>query len=409
MLTVLFFIAVFSSLIWLVYALLYINGLLAGADLSSVAATVLAMYAGLVVLPIWVVWQVFGFVNQYFRTKSTDARLTQLFNQMKKNQDYTDLVVRVMLDAEHEIKDGFVVNKFDVFVADMNEILADIVQRCNIASSMQMEQLWTRVKNGERWTIAKTLVEASKNYDDFSSYLAEKARKDSVFKGTLLEFCARYQNLNALLEKHDRDRVFITIVETGVMGKVYSILAPVADALDTPLVQEEPEPEEEKTFEVSPNIVNMEAPSNDDEQTSFLSRINPFKKHKKTTDDTKEDNEFFAALQKSMNSPQEQHQLGKQAPEDEPISAFEPESPRIVQPEIEVKPSVNSLDDGLAWSNENTPNFIEPLQAAVPEIVIDKESRIAAVSKTEGSKPAQKEENFAYPFGGWMNEDNYKK
>ena len=37
---------------------------------------------------------------------------------MKKNQDYTDLVVRVMLDAEHEIKDGFVINKFDVFIDD---------------------------------------------------------------------------------------------------------------------------------------------------------------------------------------------------------------------------------------------------------------------------------------------------
>ena len=150
---------------------------------------------------------------------------------MKKNQDYTDLVVRVMLDAEHEIKDGFVINKFDIFVADMNELLADIVQRCNAASSLQLEQLWTRVKNGERWTIGKTLIEAAKNYADFSTYLAEKARKDSVFKGTLLEFCARYQSLSALLEKHDRDRVFITIIETGVMGKVYSILAPVSEEI----------------------------------------------------------------------------------------------------------------------------------------------------------------------------------
>lgn len=163
MLTVLFFVAVFSSLLWLVYSLLYIHGLLAGVDLNSVNAATMAMYIGLTVLPVWIVWQVFGFVSQYFRTKGIDTRLTQLFNQMKKNQDYTDLVVRVMLDAEHEIKDGFVINKFDVFVADMNEILADIIQRCNVVSSVQSEQLWSRVKNGERWIIAKTLVEAAKN------------------------------------------------------------------------------------------------------------------------------------------------------------------------------------------------------------------------------------------------------
>ena len=58
MLTVLFFITVFSSLLWLVYALLYIHGLLAGVDLNSVNASTMAMYAGLTVLPVWIVWQV---------------------------------------------------------------------------------------------------------------------------------------------------------------------------------------------------------------------------------------------------------------------------------------------------------------------------------------------------------------
>lgn len=411
MLTVLFFIAVFSSLTWLVYAGLYINGLLAGADLSSVTATTLAMYAGLTVLPIWVVWQIFGFVNQYFRTKSTDARLTQLFNQMKKNQDYTDLVVRVMLDAEHEIKDGFVINKFDVFVADMNEILADIIQRCNVASSLQMEQLWAKVKNGERWVIAKTLIEAAKNHADFAAYVAQKARKDNVFKGTLLEFCARYQNLNALLEKHDRDRVFITIIETGVMGKVYSILAPVADALTVP-EQLEPEPEEEKTFEVSPNIINMQAPSNDDDKPSLWSRLNPFKTHKQQTQTSKDDNEFFEALQKSMNSPQEQHKSFQQQSEDnEPevkVSADNVEhEPRLVEPETELKivPAADKED----WNEENSPEFVAPLQNAVPEIIIDENARIGVTDSKNNSKTEPKEPNFAYPFGGWMNEDNYKK
>lgn len=411
MLTVLFFIAVFSSLTWLVYAGLYINGLLAGADLSSVTATTLAMYAGLTVLPIWVVWQIFGFVNQYFRTKSTDARLTQLFNQMKKNQDYTDLVVRVMLDAEHEIKDGFVINKFDIFVADMNEILADIIQRCNVASSLQMEQLWAKVKNGERWVIAKTLIEAAKNHADFAAYVAQKARKDNVFKGTLLEFCARYQNLNALLEKHDRDRVFITIIETGVMGKVYSILAPVADALTVP-EQLEPEPEEEKTFEVSPNIINMQAPSNDDDKPSLWSRLNPFKTHKQQTQTSKDDNEFFEALQKSMNSPQEQHKSFQQQSEDnEPevkVSADNVEhEPRLVEPETELK--IVPAADKEEWNEENSPEFVAPLQNAVPEIIIDENARIGVTDSKNNSKTEPKEPNFAYPFGGWMNEDNYKK
>lgn len=395
MLTVLFFITVFSSLLWLVYALLYIHGLLAGVDLNSVNAATMAMYAGLTVLPVWIVWQVFGFINQYFRTRGIDSRLTQLFNQMKKNQDYTDLVVRVMLDAEHEIKDGFVINKFDIFVADMNEILADIVQRCNAVSSVQLEQLWNRVKNGERWIIAKTLVEAAKNYDDFSSYLAEKARKDSVFKGTLLEFCARYQNLSTLLEKHDRDRVFITIIETGVMGKVYSLLAPVVDALDTPEPAEEvvaPAPE----YTVSPRIATMEEPKIEEDKPSLFSRLNPFKKRAakvSAEEQTSDDNEFFAALQKSMNTPEETHKSYTQTED----------YPRIAE---RSEPRFSSLEpDEAADEPILSVNAPAAEVSAVPEIVIDEQSHVAPEVKPDNHK----EQDFAYPFGGWINEDNYKK
>lgn len=400
MLTVLFFVTAFSSLLWLVYALLYIHGLLAGVDLNSVNAATMAMYAGLTILPVWIVWQVFGFVSQYFRAKGIDARLTQLFNQMKKNQDYTDLVVRVMLDAEHEIKDGFVINKFDVFVADMNEILADIIQRCNVVSSAQAEQLWSRVKNGERWIIAKTLVEAAKSHDDFSLYLAEKARKDSVFKGTLLEFCARYQNLSALLEKHDRDRVFITIIETGVMGKVYSLLAPVVEALDIP-----PETPEEETvapapeYEVSPRIVTMEEPKIEEEKSSFFSKLNPFKRRlaktseKEAKEPSSDDNEFFAALQKSMTTPEETHKSYMQA--EEYANVKERNEPRFSAPEADEAETEPVL-------SVNTP--AEDV-SAMPDIVIDEQSRAVPEVKADN----RKEQDFAYPFGGWVDEDNYKK
>lgn len=396
MLTVLFFITVFSSLLWFVYALLYIHGLLAGTDLNSVNAATMAMYAGLTVLPVWIVWQIFGFINQYFRTRGIDARLSQLFNQMKKNQDYTDLVVRVMLDAEHEIKDGFVINKFDIFVADINEILADIVQRCNAVSSVQLEQLWNRVKNGERWIIAKTLVEAAKNYDDFSSYLAEKAHKDSVFKGTLLEFCARYQNLSSLLEKHDRDRVFITIIETGVMGKVYSLLAPVADALDAPEEQEKQPETPAEEYVVSPRIATMEEPKIEEDKPTFLSRLNPFKKKPvkaQAEDSVSDDNEFFAALQKSMNTPEETHK--SYALENDYPHITERNEPRFSAPEQD--------------EVENHPLLVSAMPdeevSAMPEIVIDEQKNITS----ENNSDSRKDQDFAYPFGGWVNEDNYKK
>jgi hypothetical protein len=50
---------------------------------------------------------------------------------------------------EQEIKDGFILGKFDLFIADMNELIADLLLRCNIASAEQIERLWTKVQYGQ--------------------------------------------------------------------------------------------------------------------------------------------------------------------------------------------------------------------------------------------------------------------
>lgn len=396
MITILFFISVFSSLTWVAYILLYINSKLSGNDLSSLPVTDVTLYIGLIIVPVWALWQLFGFINQYKNNMNVQDKLLQLYSQMKKNQDYTDLIVRVMLDAEHEIKDGFVINKFDVFVSDMNEILADIVQRCNAASSMQMEQLWSKVKNGERWAIAKRLVETSKDYEDFSSYLAEKSRKDGVFKGTLLEFCYRYQNLTALLEKHDRDRVFITILETGVMGKAYAILAPVVDAIEVSYEQIAENKENEEQIEVSSLINDMKEPEQTESTGSIWKKFGLFKKSKNDEVEQEEtlnnDDEFFAALEKSMNSPEEQHRNYNNVDEDKLI---EDDLPRF------------ALSSEQSFTADNTPRLSVP----VNEVEEKTEPFIALNAKDEETpdKEQAKEDNFAYPFGGWINEENYKK
>ena len=405
MLAVLFFISVFSSLTWVAYMLLYLTSKLAGNDMSSLAVSDVALYVGLIIVPVWAIWQIFGLISQYKNIAGIEKKLLQLFNQMKKNQDYTDLIVRVMLDAEHEIKDGFVVNKFDVFIADMNEILADIVQRCNAASSLQMEQLWAKVKNGERWSIAKRLVETSKSHNDFTIYLAEKSKKDEVFRGTVLEFCYRYQNLSALLEKHDRDRLFITILETGVMGKVYSILAPVVDAIDYSYEKEVEVEEKEKSVDVSPRILDMKEPERFESTVSVWKKLNPFKKSKKEKTENvvqNDDDDFFAALEKSMNSPEQTHMSYKNNT-DEDVSVDE--LPRFNMPKKTYEEPDLSPRFDMSVTEEKSEPFIE-LNLGDDDTV---DEFVEEDVKAEETTEQQEENNFAYPFGGWVNEDNYKK
>ena len=373
---------------------LYIVSKLAGNDLSSLPVSEVAQYIGLIIIPVWAIWQIFGLISQYKTNHGVEKKLLQLFNQMKKNQDYTDLVVRVMLDAEHEIKDGFVVNKFDVFISDMNEILADIVQRCNAASSIQMEQLWAKVKNGERWAIAKRLVETSKNHNDFTIYLTEKSQKDEIFRGTILEFCYRYQNLNALLEKHDRDRVFITILETGVMGKAYSILAPVADVMAINSEKEQAIEETPEQIDVSPRILEMKEPERSESTTSIWNKLNPFKKDNKIVVSEQEnpDDDFFAALEKSMNSPEQTHQN--------------------YQNDVEQEKSIDDYPR-FDFASESTNDNLEPrLNILLTEDNSEEPIKVESPDtkdNPEESKPINRETDFAYPFGGWVNEENYKK
>lgn len=392
MLTLLFFISCFSSLVWLIYTGLFVHNRFATIDISSVDAYTLALYAGLVIIPVWVVFQVFGFINQYFKTKSTDKKLEQLFTQMKKNQDYTDLVVRVMLDAEHEIKDGFVVGKFDVFVADMNEILADIAQRSNAASSVKLTELWSRVKNGERWSIAKTFIESAKAHSDFEAYLKDKVLRDKVFRGTILEFCARYQNLTNMLEKHDRDRVFITILQTGVMGKVYSMLAPIVMNVEEEKEEAPQENQEEQPYDIAPSIKEMEAPK-EEKPVSIFKRLNPFASRKKE-EDFKEDEEnkptdddvFFSTLKQNM-ALDENEKI-------EPVLS----EPKIEEPEPRFE---TNFDDTPKEKKEFSASDIKNYQ---------ENSLKAFLNEPVASKPEEQssedDDNLAYPFGGWTDAGN---
>lgn len=320
------FVSVFSTTVWLVYALHYLSAQLGENALSSLSLTEFGAYSTLVFAPVFVIWQAYGLIMRSVHEKENAEQTLRLLKEVRKNIEYTDLTMRLMIDAEHEIKDGFMVQKFDVFIADLNELLAEIVQRSNAASSLETEQLWRRVKNGERWVIGKALLEAAQNADDFGRYLAEKTAKDSIFKGTLREFCNRYQNLVTLLEKHDQERVFIHILETGVMGRVYSILAPIAETGENAPNESTPAVQKIK-FDATPN-----APAPEIKPTQ-----------------TDEEEIFFSKLREKMEAP-----LETSPTQDMPETSYE--------------------------------------------------SRLDA-SLTEDLEKPRADKEFAYPFGGWMNDN----
>ena len=418
-----FFVTVFSSVCWLIYAIMFVNSKLLDSGLWEQSFSDMIILLAIVFLPILVIWMIFGYINQFFANKMMNTKQNELLRQLQKNQDYTDLVVRVMLDAEHEIKDGFVINKFDMFIADMNESLGEIIQRCNIASSAQLEQLWQRVRRGERWTLGKAILDASKSQSTFNAWVQEKVNRDNVFRGTLMEFCFRYQNLLQLLEKHDRDRIFLRIIETGVFGKVYSIIAPLSDGIrdiDSKIAQSSDKKESNRDYASVLKIATMEEPSatetimnvdKDDiddvpviEKKSFFSKLNPFKsKREETFDDDIDQDPFFKALQNSFRGNEDSDSDFVEPKMSENVeSALEPKFERDYSDFKNINETLNTIKE------ENSEDNIISINADEKE-KFSLTGTDNILTEKQGDEFNKRNEDFVYPFGGWTDEENYSK
>ena len=127
------------------------------AGFHSAGIADVSFYAAYLLLPVFSVWIIFAIISQFLHNYRFNRNLNRLFVQMKKNQDYSDLIARIMLESEQQIRDGFVVQQFDLFVSDMNELISEIIQRSSLASPEQIDRLWSKVRNGGKWAVSPTL------------------------------------------------------------------------------------------------------------------------------------------------------------------------------------------------------------------------------------------------------------
>lgn len=84
MLTFVFFGIVFSSAVWLIYAVRFVGESLSGMNLFDAGLLNVVLYTLFVCLPLFVLWAVFGFISQYVYNRMASRQLFRLFSQMKK-------------------------------------------------------------------------------------------------------------------------------------------------------------------------------------------------------------------------------------------------------------------------------------------------------------------------------------
>ncbi len=189
-------------------------------------------------LPILSVWIIFSIIKHYLNSNLNALRINYFLDQTKKNTEAIINITSILSNCVKEMKSSFIIQQSESLISDINETLSEIIKRSNSISSAQMEHLWIRVSGGERWIIAKTFIETHNFLNDFSEHLIEKAQKDPLLKGSILEFYTRYENLHSLLENYDTNKILFNTIEYGALGKVFNILTPVVSTLSTPSKKE---------------------------------------------------------------------------------------------------------------------------------------------------------------------------
>lgn len=231
MLTASFFTAVFLSLCWIIYIVAYLSLRLAGIGIGSLGLTDLFLYTAAAALPLWVIWSVWGYFYRFAQSRQQQKQFQLLLQQQQHNQEYFEMIGRILLQAEQNRKDDFVIGRIDLFIAEMNELLSDLMERYSLASADKIKILWGSVKNGNRWGFAKAIIELKNNVENFDEKILDAAGEDPLLTGIINEFCARYAKLTELLKQHDNEKIFLEMVETGALGRVFAIFAPLSDRL----------------------------------------------------------------------------------------------------------------------------------------------------------------------------------
>ncbi len=428
MLAISFFTLIFSSLLWLIYSLRFIFDNLKGISFFDAGLANVLLYTLLVCLPIFLMWMVFAFINQYLSNRNFGIQMQKLFQQMKKNQDYSDLLARVMIETEQQVKDGFVLNRFDLLIADMNELLSEIIRGCKLASGEQIENLWSKVQNGGKWSFGKVIIEVNNTQPNFQMRIYERSIRDSVVGGTIMEFCARYLAVVKMLEKHDQDKVFLNMIETGVMGKVFSILSPVAEEVrrnresKATFVRSEPEvkPTPQPRPAPRPAPQRPEPKPITEPQKNIFDRFKEWKRKKEEPEAPINRDPFSIALERSFGDNNDDFESSS-----EPLLNSEKQDV-VEEPHFEISPPAEfNHEETVFLKDEQETKIASPI--VEPEEISDTQKTLDSLKKewenfpitekgnqeepkeTEEKSPAMNEENLAYPFGGWVDEQNYNK
>lgn len=376
MLNISFFITIFSSIVWVFFCSSKVS-----SQSFSQANSIDALYQSIAIytLPLLTIWGIFALIKLFYNQKQLSEQFYIILKQLKNLSGDN-------ATSSKEISNEIALQEFTMLLSDTNEILSDIIKRSNSVSTAQLEHLWNRTSEGERWLLAKTFIEINNFQSDFAKNLTQKAQKNTLLKGSILEFGQRYKDLHSLINVFDKQKLFYNMVEYGPLGKVYNILTPVIDTLynkNTQIKEQktiiEPAPiqktiiEEQTSF---PSFLSKESDKNIDE----IYEEKPIEHKIESSEKEQTISEGLRAIKKELTSNNEEKE-------------FTP-APSI----ISFSHTQAALRNIKQQSNKKIPDTpkVQPKQNIISLEELEKEIN---------ASPDNNYNELAYPFGAWKNEE----
>ncbi len=233
-LILLFSFAVAASLLWLGSVLFYIYAKIGFPLLFGLPLPDLAMLAGTAFLPVIFLWMAVGLLYNVMVLKKQGGTINLLLTQTRRSADHAEAMVRTLMETQLQSRSAMVLHNADLFINELNDLLADITVRFGLMQPAHIEVVWQRVGDGNRWAFCKVVLQNADNSPKFQDDLKEQLRRDRILSHAVHTFCYRFEQMFTMLERHDIEHYLTKIFEEGAMGRVYLRFVEACREVDKP-------------------------------------------------------------------------------------------------------------------------------------------------------------------------------
>lgn len=233
MLTLSFVAAVFTSVLWIIYTYFYLGVQLAGNSFETLGTTDMAICMFVAFAPIVTIWFFWDRIRALHNEKSLSKQIFLLSSQIAQNQEYSEIIARILLQTSQQQNKQSILSQTNFYIAEMNEILFDILQRYEFMQVKDISNIWKNVNMGNRYGFAKAFIDLQNTSYIFQSQLRDKARTQPLLLSTMKEFCSRYTQLVSMLKKQDKENDLSSAIESGAFGKVFLIFSSVINTTES--------------------------------------------------------------------------------------------------------------------------------------------------------------------------------